>query len=226
MDSAEHNTIKYSISYQDTQMDFRNIKRLQKIIRLIDPCDDFLDIGCWDGYLMKQFVKSGKVKKAVGVDNSKSAIEMAKKDGLEVVLVESVDKKIPFGDESFDCVFAGEIIEHIYDVNNFTLEIERVLKKNGQLIITTPNLASFGSRMRLLFGKTPWMIENILEKDSAGHIRYFTFDSLEKVLEDRGFTVEQCATNVIQLNKYNLTGSLADLFYKLGSNIIIKCRKN
>jgi 2-polyprenyl-3-methyl-5-hydroxy-6-metoxy-1,4-benzoquinol methylase len=225
MNSAEHNTIKYSISYEDTQMDFRNIKRLEKVIQLIKPCGKLLDLGCWDGYIMKQFIKSGKVKKATGLDNSKSAIEMAKKAGLDAVLVESVDKDLPFEKETFDCVFAGEIVEHIYDVNSFILEINRVLKKGGQLIITTPNLASFGSRLRLLFGKTPWMIENILDKDAAGHIRYFTFDSLSAILEERGFAVKECSTNAIQVGKYNIVGPFTKLFYKSGSNIIIDCMK-
>lgn len=223
MDSTEHNNKKYSIDYGETQMDFRNQIRIKKIIDLIDPCEKLLDLGCWDGFIMKEILKSGKAKSTIGLDNSRSAVEMGKKNNLDIRLVESVDRNIPFEKNSFDCVYAGEIIEHIYDVNNFLAEIKRVLKKNGQIIITTPNLASLGSRIRLLFGRTPWMIENLLEDNAAGHIRYFTFDTLSAILEDRKFLVASCSTNAIQVGKINLSNRLIrNHLYKFGSTIIVK----
>ena len=45
---------------------------------------------------------------------------------------------LPFTDGSFDCVIASEIIEHIVDPAKFIKELFRVVKKGGQLIITTP----------------------------------------------------------------------------------------
>ncbi len=45
---------------------------------------------------------------------------------------------LPFNDNSFDCVIASEIIEHVFDPAAFIKELFRVVKKGGSLIITTP----------------------------------------------------------------------------------------
>jgi SAM-dependent methyltransferase len=47
--------------------------------------------------------------------------------------------RLPFADERFDAVFAGEIIEHMPDVKVTLAEWRRVLKPGGVVIITTPN---------------------------------------------------------------------------------------
>lgn len=227
MNSSEHNNKKYSIDYAETQMDRRNQLRISQVIGLIDPCEQLLDLGCWDGFIMDKVLKSGKAKAVIGLDNSQKAVSMGQKKGLDVRYVESADTSLPLNKNSFDCVFAGEIIEHVYDVDKFIREINRVLKKDGQLIITTPNLASFGSRVRLMFGRTPWMIENLAGSNDAGHIRYFTFDSLCEILTDRGFKIGLRASNVIQIGGMNIENSIMNKkLCKLGTTIIIKCYKN
>jgi SAM-dependent methyltransferase len=53
--------------------------------------------------------------------------------------------RLPFADEQFDAVFAGEIIEHMPDVPATLAEWHRVLKSGGVVIITTPNRERFVS---------------------------------------------------------------------------------
>ena len=45
---------------------------------------------------------------------------------------------LPFNNESFDCVIASEIIEHVINPEDFVKELFRVVKKGGKLIVTTP----------------------------------------------------------------------------------------
>jgi SAM-dependent methyltransferase len=47
--------------------------------------------------------------------------------------------RLPFADQQFDAVFAGEIIEHMPDVAVTLAEWRRVLKPGGVVIVTTPN---------------------------------------------------------------------------------------
>jgi SAM-dependent methyltransferase len=63
--------------------------------------------------------------------------------------------KMAFPDDSFDLVFLGEVIEHIYDLPEAIKEVKRILKPGGYLALTTPNLASWFNRILLLFGKCP-----------------------------------------------------------------------
>jgi len=50
------------------------------------------------------------------------------------------------GKNRFDLVFAGELIEHLYDTDYFFEEANKVLKAGGYLIITTPNLPTMAAR--------------------------------------------------------------------------------
>ncbi len=225
--SRYHNRIYQKPFAQSKYLDVFCRTRIDKSIAMIKPCHKLLDVGCWDGYIMEKIIKMKKAKDVVGVDNSKSAITMCVRKGLKAKLVNSVDKKLPFKNNQFDAVFAGEIIEHLFDVNTFLNEVNRILKPNGQFIITTPNLASLGSRLSLLFGIIPWMIENELKPDSVGHLRYFTFAVLEELLKQRHFKIIQRNCNVIHLSKkfYIDFNSITKRFFFLGGIIIISSIK-
>jgi hypothetical protein len=61
------------------------------------------------------------------------------------------------------------------------------------LIVTTPNLASFENRVRLLFGRYPmWMDHRVA---GAGHLRYYTPRVLRAQLAAHGFRVERHVGN-------------------------------
>ena len=198
MDTTKSNSIRYAHPFNQELNPMTKI-RIKKMIDLIEPCQKLLDTGCWDGYIMQQILKVKRTKLIAGVDNSKPAISACHKKGLDARWVRTVDEKLPFKKNEFDAVVAGEVIEHLYDVNNFLQEIYRILKPNGQLILTTPNLASFGSRVSLLLGRTPWMIENEITPPNSGHIRYFTFDSLTKLLQKHKFMVKKRSADVLNI---------------------------
>ncbi|MEI7652774.1 MAG: class I SAM-dependent methyltransferase [bacterium] len=223
MDTSKFNNKRYSKSLESEINTFTH-HRIEKLVNLITPCDNLLDLGCWDGFIMERIIEKHKAKKVIGVDNAISAVERGRKRGLDIRLIKSVDEELPFEDGTFNCVIAGEIIEHLYDVNSFIKEIHRVLKPGGQLIITTPNLASLGSRLTLLLGKTPWMIENELGETSAGHMRYFTFDSLRQLLEKYNFKVVNETVEAVHIGtKVIITNELiTKLGHKWGRGIIAK----
>lgn len=56
---------------------------------------------------------------------------------------------------SYDLLYCGEIIEHIYDIRGFAEKCLRVLRPGGILLGTTPNLVSWQNRLRFLFGLNP-----------------------------------------------------------------------
>ena len=226
MDTTKFNSQRYSHSYTRELNPMTNI-RIKKMIEMIEPCEKLLDIGCWDGYIMQKILKSKKVKSAVGVDNCKPAVASCRKKKLNAIWVRTVDEKLPFKNNEFGAILAGEVIEHLYDVNTFLKEIYRLLKPNGQFIITTPNLVSFGSRITILLGKIPWMIENEIEPPNSGHLRYFTFKALEQLLEKHGFITNKKNADVLNLGSrfYIATNFLTKTFLTIGRIIIIHAIK-
>jgi ubiquinone/menaquinone biosynthesis C-methylase UbiE len=83
-----------------------------------------LDVGCGSGWVAKYFVPKGVQVHSLDISNHRG------------VVADSF--RLPFTDCSFDCVIASEIIEHVVSPADFIQELFRVVKKNGELIITTP----------------------------------------------------------------------------------------
>jgi len=197
--------------------------RIHRAVLLIPRNSYVLDIGCGDGTI-STLIRDLRDCKVVGIDLSDNALKIAKNQGIECVRCD-VEERLPFKDLTFDCVFAGEIIEHIYDTDSFIKEVYRVLKQRGVFIITTPNLAGLGSRISLLLGKKPWMIENRLKPQFAGHIRYFTAEELKNLLEDNGFKIEKISGDCVKIFPKVCTKILADLRPTFALHLIVKGRK-
>lgn len=216
------NSKEYGLRLKSSKQDKARIEIIKK---LIGKNRYILDVGCEEGEITKIFEADGNI--VDGVEISAPAIKLARKKGVKVYEMDlecrSWNEKIK---KRYDAVFAGEVIEHIYDTENFLKNIRSVLRDNGELIITTPNLASLGRRILLFFGKNP-LTEISLKKTNAGHIRYFTFTSLSKLLNDNGFEViDKKSTRVnFDINGKLSSAFLANIFPTFGSTIIVKVRK-
>jgi ubiquinone/menaquinone biosynthesis C-methylase UbiE len=138
-----------------------------------------LDLGCLDAGIGALFIKNNN--KVYGIDVSDEAIKTARQRGLDVKTLDS-EEPLDYPSEMFDVVFASEVIEHVYDIDQWLSQIYRILKKGGKLMVLTPNLASLGRRLLLLFNLNPH-IEVSYRESSAGHIRYFVKSTLCDILK-------------------------------------------
>jgi hypothetical protein len=76
------------------------------------------------------------------------------------------------------------VIEHLYDPAVVLKKVKPLLKKDGLVIISTPNIANWLVRLRLLFGLFDYKDEGVMDKT---HIRFFTLKSLKKLISYAGF---------------------------------------
>ena len=97
-----------------------------------------LDVGCGSGWIAKHFTPKGVQVHSldISVVNPAKALKLYPSDNHRGVVADSF--RLPFTDCSFDCVIASEIIEHVVSPADFIKELSRVVKINGELIITTP----------------------------------------------------------------------------------------
>jgi len=139
-----------------------------------------LDIGCATGALLSHL--RGRGWRVTGVEISPSAVYAQKERSLDV-------KNIPleecnFPSESFDVIHASHLIEHLNDPKSFLLECSRIIKKDGTIFITTPNIAGFQAR---LFGSA-W------RSAIFDHLYLFSVKTLTKLLKTAGFKKIKCKT--------------------------------
>ncbi|NIY15911.1 MAG: methyltransferase domain-containing protein [Nitrospinaceae bacterium] len=121
---------------------------------------------------------------------------------------------LPFEDNTYDLVLAVEGIEHLEDQYHFIKECTRILKPKGTLIVTTPNIISFGSRIKFLFTGFYSLCTRPLsefKKDWVNeHIAPLTFWQLRHILHTHGMLIKKITTDHIR--KSSLVGLL---FYPL-----------
>lgn len=186
-----------------------------------------LSIACSTGVIEKD-IKDKLELIVFGIDAARKSLKMANKRGI-ITTYADISKGLPFEDAHFDFVFAGEIIEHILDTRFFLMEIHRVLKSKGYLVLTTPNLARIDDRLKLLFGKAPRQTSP-LHPYLYLHIRPFTFDSLKNALKICGFTEIVIRTNVFAIDFWGkkmtlYSRFLTRLFPTFGSTLIVRAKR-
>jgi 2-polyprenyl-3-methyl-5-hydroxy-6-metoxy-1,4-benzoquinol methylase len=213
------------------QTDHRE-SRLRKAAAMIlrEPAGRLLDIGCGNASFSAGFLRAGFA--VAGIDMTEEQIAAARARGIDARVHDLGSGPLPFPDRSFDVAFAGEVIEHIVDTTAFLSEIHRVLKPNGCVVLTTPNLASAENRLRLLFGFYPIWTEFRLE-GGQGHVRSYTRRTLVRHLRETGFAVEAVTGNWVPIVPQKFADDIrhpflaptGDWFPGLAMDLIVKARK-
>jgi len=118
---------KLSSSYNDRM----NVYCQKRFIALIKKHakGKILDVGCGTGY-----VQDNLGKKSVGMDITFGLLRENRND---VVCADA--GHLPFRSNMFDTVYSINLLEHVPDPVQVVEECRRVLKKNGTLILITPN---------------------------------------------------------------------------------------
>jgi SAM-dependent methyltransferase len=94
-----------------------------------------LDVGCGIGDFLR-FREN-----TIGIDINESIVEHCKKEGLNVQYFER--DAIPFNDNYFDGAILDNVLEHIEDPGEILVEIKRVVKKGGILIVGVPGIRGY-----------------------------------------------------------------------------------
>ncbi|MFX1559082.1 MAG: class I SAM-dependent methyltransferase [Promethearchaeota archaeon] len=222
-------------------------EKLERIVDLFEPCDRVLDVGCGDGWFGKRIIEDFGAE-VHGVDISMDALKKAELSGLKVKKQDLDGNKLSYPNKYFDAVLCGDIIEHLINTEFFLKEIRRVLKKNGFLILSVPNIATYYNRFLLLAGKFPVGIESASElvfppikaKElyNTGHVRAYTKETITKLIVYHGFKIEDVKGVPLivhndfvhdKFKKYvGISNSVEKFFARfptLASVILIKARK-
>jgi 2-polyprenyl-3-methyl-5-hydroxy-6-metoxy-1,4-benzoquinol methylase len=112
-----------------------------------------------------------------------------------------MNQRLPFEDAFFDAVACVDGIEHLERPFDFVRECRRIIRADGRLVISTPNISSMRSRMR-------WFLTGFHNKckvplDEARptplhHIAMISFAELRYLLHTNGFRIERVRANRIK----------------------------
>lgn len=125
------------------------LKKTVAELSLPNDAIHILDIGCGSGRISKQLQDLGY--RVNGLDFSEEAVKKAVARGIEAKQA-NLDDGISFPDATFHVVWAGDIVEHVFDPIGLLRESGRVLKPGGAMLITIPSDVGLISRVKMLFG--------------------------------------------------------------------------
>ncbi len=137
-----------------------------------------LDIGCSYGEFLAHFGPG-----SVGVTLAPEGIVYARARGLAVREGNIEDAAFLSSiTEKFDVIYANNIFEHLYSPHAFLIEVKKLLKEDGILVLGVPCVPGISALLR--FKKFRGSL-------SAEHINFFTRDTLRLTVERAGWIVER-----------------------------------
>lgn len=157
------------------------------------------DIGCGPhAQLLRDL--SGHVKEGIGIDK-KVPEESFGNIQLKKIVFEG---HLPLQNESVDVVTILAVLEHLVDPVQMLKEIKRILKPNGNLLITVPTVPNKYIAEFLAF-----KLHLIDAEEHRDHKRYYLKPLLKTHLHEAGFNLDNAKMN----------------YFELGMNLFAKVKK-
>ena len=157
-------------------------QRYRLITGMVDKGKSCLDIGCGSSRIL-----GALNERSIGLDIQQGKLCYSRCYGRP--LVNASVFALPFADQSFEQVLCSQVIEHVPQGVSPFVEMSRVLKSGGRLVIGTPD-----------YGTRTWrLLESVYRRVAPGgyadeHITHYTRASLIDVLQSLGFEIQQVSS--------------------------------
>lgn len=151
-----------------------------------------IDLGAIPGHLTRA-IKILGANKVIGFDYDPERfgfLSAFAKSGITLLKCDLRNSVLPLESESVDSILFTEVIEHIPNPEFLIKELHRVLKPQGKLIITTPNIGNLANRIRHLL-KLPIYpsSEHMGERAEQQHVHEYTMHELQSLFTNKGFII-------------------------------------
>ena len=181
----------------DPLLNYEQRVRQETIIKLLKPKrgETILDLGCGEGQDVKIILPYGV--NYIGLDISLGMIEKAKEQfgsKNKIKFLVGNANKLPFKDETFEKILCSEVIEHIPDYKKALNEIGRVLKKEGTLVLSTPNQNSLYGLQRVLLDFIYKAHYHKGRRENHPWDKWKRIKELKQALKENSFSIKEIIT--------------------------------
>jgi ubiquinone/menaquinone biosynthesis C-methylase UbiE len=158
--TKEHKTEEIDLEWNDDDvvpdvvypnLDFLFQQMLHLTLKEVAPGQGelILDVGCGRAIDGTRLCEQGA--KVIGLEPSRVMLVRAKEylteNGARVVLAQGIGENLPFKSHSFDKVMCKGALDHFISPDRTMQEIARVLKPQGEMIVSIANFSSLGFRL-------------------------------------------------------------------------------
>ena len=143
-----------------------------------------IDVGAGKGEFLEILKNKFDITEAVAIDYSETNLRILSLKDIKSIKVDL--DNIDFNDflkyrQHFDIVVSLETIEHVFNSNKLFAFFNFILKKDGLLLVSTPNLGCFRAKLFYLLRGYPF--------GESHHIRFFNRNKLNQYLFFSGFDI-------------------------------------
>lgn len=175
-------------SRHDTKVYFNSNSSHAQIVELVGYDRRVLDVGTSTGYLAEALVERGC--SVTGIERDPEAARQAGKycDRVIVGDVESLDLGAEPGEESFDVIVLGEVLQHLKNPLRALERLKPFLDAEGCVVASIPNIAHGSVRLALMQGEFRYRPRGLLDN---AHLKFFTRKTVEQLFEDAGLLITE-----------------------------------
>ncbi|RMF92375.1 MAG: glycosyltransferase [Candidatus Schekmanbacteria bacterium] len=181
---------------KDIDLGYYSQKRSDILEIVPHSAETILDVGCGAGEMGYELVKRGK--KVIGIEKEPTVAKIAKKrltevfeEDVSLLETEKLSKK-------FDCIIFGDVLEHLISPEETIEKLKKCLKPSGCIILSIPNVRNITVLENLARGNWTYQEAGILDKT---HLRFFTFNEIERLLERQGFEIKEIKNNIMNIEE-------------------------
>ena len=171
--------------FNEADLDENNSHK--KMLHLIGNNKEVLDFGCATGYLAHFLSQRGC--RVTGLEINPEAAKTAEQYCEKVIIADldlvSLAEILP--EKRFDVAVFGDVLEHLRNPWHTLKATINLLKPDGYVVASIPNVAHGAIRLALLKGKFEYSELGILDDT---HLRFFTRETVEKLFEDTGYFID------------------------------------
>ena len=133
-----------------------------------------LEIGCGTGVILEKMQNRGW--NVTGIEFDPACARQTRMRGLKCY--DRDLRELALTNDSFDAIYMGHVIEHLYDPRSLLIECHRILKAGGRLVMVTPNSQGWGHKHY----RKDWR-----GLEAPRHLQLFSPQSLRRLAEESGF---------------------------------------
>lgn len=160
-----------------------------QIVKRIPRYARVLELGCGDGS-MSRLMRERCQARIIGIDHNPEIVWQAQRY-CDYVFTEDLDDPGSLDalqGEKFDVITLVDVLEHLKNPQDLLQRLKPLLLDEGQLLFSVPNVAHASVRLELLNGHFDYEKAGILD---TTHLRFFTRQSIQALLADEGYTVNE-----------------------------------
>jgi O-antigen biosynthesis protein len=178
----------YPLQEMASEAEIEDNNSLKKMLTLVGHQKKVVDFGCATGYFAR--LLAARECEVTGIEINEKAAAAAERFCSQVIVANldftPIQDILP--EQTFDVAIFGDVLEHLRDPWRVLEAVRSILKPDGFVVASIPNIAHGAVRLSLLKGKFEYEKLGLLDNT---HLRFFTHKTVRELFETSGYFVDR-----------------------------------